>query len=112
MYASSASLSAAWGTLLARVSAVSRVDLDVIEHACPAPLDDLWARDDMGCVLMCGYPWALRPSRPNLLEAHRERSRTLESLLLTRFVEAAPSRFEVFLERQRAAKSAGYTVLA
>ena len=114
MYASSASLSAAWGTLLARVSAVSRVHLDVIEHACPAPLDDLWAHDDMGCVFMCGYPWALRPSRPNLLEAHRDPAlaSTLESLLLTRFVEAAPSRFEVFLERQRAAESPGYTVLA
>jgi len=69
MYAASASLSAAWGTLLARVSAASRVDLDVIEHAYPAPLDDLWARDDMGCVFMCGYPWALRSSRPRLLAA-------------------------------------------
>jgi hypothetical protein len=142
MYASSASLSAAWGTLLARVSAASRVDLDVIEHAYPAPLDDLWARDDMGCVFMCGYPWALRSSRPRLLaapapmpplvaspmidadmcarlkaallDAHRDPGlvSTLESLLLRRFVEATPSRFEVFLERRRAAESAGYTVLA
>jgi ABC-type phosphate/phosphonate transport system substrate-binding protein len=211
MYASSASLSAAWGTLLARVSAASRVDLEVIEHAYPAPLDDLWARDDMGCVFMCGYPWALRSSRPRLLavpvpsppryggrpvyftdfvvradsrfriledtfgarlaysiesshsgynaprhhllayrtavrviatteaapmpplvaspmidadmcarlkvallDAHRDPGlvSTLESLLLTRFLEATPSRYEVFLERQRAAESAGYTVLA
>jgi ABC-type phosphate/phosphonate transport system substrate-binding protein len=242
MYASSASLSAAWTTLLARVSAVSRVDLDVIEHAYPAPLDDLWARDDMGCVFMCGYPWALRSNRPRLLaapvpsptryggqpvyftdfvvradsrfrsledtfgarlaysiesshsgynaprhhllayrtaarptlyaetvgpvdsylldlwrrhlpevtaaarviatteaapmpplvaspmidadtcarltaallDAHRDPAlvSTLESLLLTRFVDAAPARFEVFLERQRAAESAGYPVLA
>jgi ABC-type phosphate/phosphonate transport system substrate-binding protein len=69
MYASSASLSAAWNNLLAWVSAVSGVDLEVIEHAYPAPLDDLWAREDMGCVFMCGYPWALRAERPRLLAA-------------------------------------------
>src|SRR5437763_7418667 len=33
----------------------------------PTPLDELWARDDMGCVFMCGYPWALRRDRPALL---------------------------------------------
>lgn len=69
MYASSASLAAAWGTLLAWVSAASGVDLEVIEHAYPAPLDDLWTREDMGCVFMCGYPWALRAERPRLLAA-------------------------------------------
>src|SRR6266536_1229138 len=67
MYASSASLSAAWNSLLAWVSAVSDVDLEVIEHPYPAPLDDLWQREDMGCVFMCGYPWALRRDRPVLL---------------------------------------------
>lgn len=69
MYASSASLAEAWRTLLTRVSVTSRVDLEVIEHASPAPLDELWARDDMGCVFMCGYPWALRRDRPRLLAA-------------------------------------------
>ena len=60
MYPSSPSLRAAWATLLASVSAASRIDLEVIDHAYPAPLDDLWAREDMGCVFMCGYPWARR----------------------------------------------------
>jgi ABC-type phosphate/phosphonate transport system substrate-binding protein len=69
MYASSPTLRAAWGTLLAWVAAASRVDLEVIDHAYPAPLDDLWAREDMGCVFMCGYPWALRAERPRLLAA-------------------------------------------
>jgi ABC-type phosphate/phosphonate transport system substrate-binding protein len=69
MYASSPSLAAAWGTLLAWVSAASRIDLEVIDHAYPARLDDLWAREDMGCVFMCGYPWALRADRPRLLAA-------------------------------------------
>jgi ABC-type phosphate/phosphonate transport system substrate-binding protein len=69
MYASSPSLAEAWRKLLTRVSATSRVDLEVIEHAYPAPLDELWEREDMGCVFMCGYPWALRRDRPRLLAA-------------------------------------------
>src|SRR5207237_1412117 len=35
----------------------------------PTNLDELWARQDMGCVFMCGYPWALRRDRPALLAA-------------------------------------------
>jgi len=67
MYGSSPTLSAAWGTLLARVSEASGVKLDVIEHAYPASLDELWEREDMGCVFMCGYPWVVRDHRPRLL---------------------------------------------
>jgi ABC-type phosphate/phosphonate transport system substrate-binding protein len=49
-----------------------------------------------------------------LLEAHRapELSTTLEALLLARFVAIQPAQFEVFLERERAAVSAGYPTLA
>jgi len=48
------------------------------------------------------------------LDAHRDPALTssLEALLLARFVDATPARFEVFLERHRAAESAGYPVLA
>jgi ABC-type phosphate/phosphonate transport system substrate-binding protein len=67
MYGSSPTMSRAWREFLTRISATSRVDLDIIEHAYPAPLDELWERPDMGCVFMCGYPWALRHDRPRLL---------------------------------------------
>ena len=69
MYASAPSLSAAWRRFLEWVTARSGVAMDVIEHAHPALLDDLWAREDMACVFMCGYPWALRERRPRLLAA-------------------------------------------
>ncbi len=62
-------MSHAWRALLTRVSETSGVGLEVIEHAYPAPLDELWERPDMGCVFMCGYPWALRRDRPRLLAA-------------------------------------------
>jgi hypothetical protein len=37
---------------------------------------------------------------------------TLDELLLAPFVRVKPSDFEVFLERQRAAETAGYPQLA
>ena len=53
MYSWSPSLASAWHRLLAWVGKTARVDLTIIE--------------DMGCVFMCGYPWALRRDPPALL---------------------------------------------
>jgi len=69
MYAWSPSLASAWQRLLEWVGKTARVDLAVIDQSGPTSLDELWARDDMGCVFMCGYPWALRRDRPALLAA-------------------------------------------
>ena len=69
MYAWSPSLAAAWQRLLDWVATAAGVDLAVIDQSGPTNLDELWARQDMGCVFMCGYPWALRRDRPALLAA-------------------------------------------
>ena len=69
MYAWSPTLAAAWRRLLEWTSARAGVSLDVMDAADPTPLDDLWRRDDLGCVFMCGYPWALRRDPPCLLAA-------------------------------------------
>ena len=70
MYSWSPSLLAAWRRLLEWVGERSGVRFDVLDPSAePASLDDLWARPDMACVFMCGYPWALRESRPHLLAA-------------------------------------------
>ena len=70
MYCGSPSLSAAWRRLLEWVGKRSGVPFDVLDPSAePATLDDLWARPDMACVFMCGYPWALRRERPHLLAA-------------------------------------------
>ena len=42
---------------------------EVLNLSDPVSLDDLWAREDLGCVFMCGYPWAMRAERPHLLAA-------------------------------------------
>ena len=70
MYSWSPSLLAAWRRLLQWVGERSGARFDVLDPSAePASLDDLWARPDMACVFMCGYPWALRESRPHLLAA-------------------------------------------
>jgi len=67
MYSWSASAAGAWHRLLGWVAKTAGVDLRLLDQSDPTPLDELWQRDDMGCVFMCGYPWALRSDRPGLL---------------------------------------------
>ena len=69
MYSWSPTLTAAWRRLLEWVAARAEAPLDVLELADPYPLEKLWARDDLGCVFMCGYPWAMLAERPHLLAA-------------------------------------------
>ena len=57
MYALNDSVGAAWRRLFEWVAADAEVSLDVIAHPPPHPLGDLWRRDDLGCALMCGFPW-------------------------------------------------------
>lgn len=68
MYEWSPSLTRAWGTLLEWVSRQSRANLELLDSRSTS-LDEIWARDDMACVFMCGYPWALSAARPALLAA-------------------------------------------
>jgi len=69
MYSWAPTLTAAWKRLLEWVSARAGNATQVLEIADPYPLEELWAREDLGCVFMCGYPWALRAERPHLLAA-------------------------------------------
>src|SRR2546422_11021009 len=69
MYSWSPTLTAAWRRLLEWVAARAGVEMKVLELADPYPLEELWARDDLGCVFMGGYSWALRADRPHLLAA-------------------------------------------
>ena len=56
MYSWSPSLAAAWHRLLGWVAGRAGVPMTVMDHADPMPLDELWARPDLGCAFMCGYP--------------------------------------------------------
>lgn len=59
MYAVTPEVEAAWAALIARVAADAGLRFAYEAYAAPRPLDALWARDDLGCVFMCGYPIAL-----------------------------------------------------
>lgn len=69
MYSPNAATAAAWRALLEWVVARAGVACAVIDYPAPQPLPELWARTDLGCVFMCGYPYARRRPRPVLLAA-------------------------------------------
>lgn len=73
MYSVERTTANAWRALLAWVAAQAEVPLAYAEHPPPAPLEALWRRPDLGCALMCGYPWATwsptRGPRPVIIGA-------------------------------------------
>ncbi|MBA5803715.1 phosphate/phosphite/phosphonate ABC transporter substrate-binding protein [Rhizobium changzhiense] len=71
MYNLSPRIRGLWDALFAQVSLLSGIELEIIAHAAPAPLSELWARPDMGAVFMCGYPFSRMPeaARPAVLAA-------------------------------------------
>ena len=62
MYAATPAIEDAWRALLAHVAEDAGVPLAYTPYPAPAPMDVLWARPDLGCALMCGYPIALKLS--------------------------------------------------
>jgi ABC-type phosphate/phosphonate transport system substrate-binding protein len=58
MYAINDAVATAWRRLFEWIAREADVPLDAVAHAAPLPLADLWLRPDLGCALMCGFPWA------------------------------------------------------
>jgi ABC-type phosphate/phosphonate transport system substrate-binding protein len=69
MYAVTPSVRDAWRTLFEWVSRRSGVPLTYVEHAAPAPLEELWSRDDLAAAFMCGYPFAVAKPQPLIVAA-------------------------------------------
>ena len=69
MYSATLSVQADWKALFSWVLARAGLPWQVIDYNAPAPLAELWARDDLGLVMMCGLPFAQRNARPTLLAA-------------------------------------------
>ena len=69
MYSATPELRSDWKTLLTWVLARARLDWPVIDYDPPAPLNALWARDDLGLAMICGQPFARRVPRPRLIAA-------------------------------------------
>ena len=60
MYSVTPAAEAEWESLLAHIARDAGVDLVYESYPAPHPLERLWARADLGAVLMCGFPVALR----------------------------------------------------
>jgi ABC-type phosphate/phosphonate transport system substrate-binding protein len=69
MYAINAQVAAAWRALLEWVIARANVRCEIIDYPPPQPLSALWAREDLGCAFMCGYPLARTTPAPVVLAA-------------------------------------------
>lgn len=59
MYAVSPDAEALWKDLITHVAKDAGTSFEYLTYAAPQPLENLWRRDDVGCVQMCGYPVAL-----------------------------------------------------
>ena len=69
MYSVTPECKAAWRTVLDWVLAHAGVDARYEDHDPPKLLADLWQRDDLACVMMCGLPYSLREPKPVILAA-------------------------------------------
>jgi ABC-type phosphate/phosphonate transport system substrate-binding protein len=69
MYSATPEAQAAWKRVLAWALARARLEWEIADYDAPAPLADLWARGDLGAVMMCGLPYSQRRPRPSLLAA-------------------------------------------
>jgi len=67
MYSVTAQSKAAWRRIFQWVSSRAGVQANFVEHEPPRLLSELWARDDLGLVMMCGLPFALRTPHPTIL---------------------------------------------
>jgi ABC-type phosphate/phosphonate transport system substrate-binding protein len=59
MYAVTPGVEALWRALLEHVTQEADVELSYLTYPAPQPLEKLWARSDLGAVLMCGFAVAL-----------------------------------------------------
>jgi ABC-type phosphate/phosphonate transport system substrate-binding protein len=64
MYGVSPEVTALWRELLSSIIATSGQRIEVLEHAAPAAIDELWGRADMAAVFMCGLPFARAEPQP------------------------------------------------
>src|ERR1700674_167141 len=69
MYSVSPEAATLWRRLLAAVIEHAGLDIALIEHTEPAPINELWQRPDKASVFMCGLPFSRSDPRPQLIAA-------------------------------------------
>lgn len=69
MYSVTPAAKQAWERILGWAANRAGLSWELYEHGAPAPLEALWSRADLGCVMMCGLPYSQRRPRPTLIAA-------------------------------------------
>jgi ABC-type phosphate/phosphonate transport system substrate-binding protein len=69
MYDVTPEVRAHWHALLRAAGGAADLAVECIDHAAPAPLTELWARDDLVLAFICGLPLAMRYPRLRPLAA-------------------------------------------
>jgi hypothetical protein len=69
MYSVSAEAAGLWRSLLTAVIEHAGLDIQLLEHTAPTPINELWQRPDKAAVFMCGLPYSRSDPRPELIAA-------------------------------------------
>jgi ABC-type phosphate/phosphonate transport system substrate-binding protein len=69
MYSVTPQVAALWRRLLASVFDGAETPVEIVDHAPPAPISELWKRPDKAAVFMCGLPYSLAVPQPTLVVA-------------------------------------------
>jgi ABC-type phosphate/phosphonate transport system substrate-binding protein len=69
MYSVSPEAAGLWRSLLAAVIEHASLDIQLLEHSHPEPIDELWLRRDLAGVFMCGLPYSRSLPRPEIIAA-------------------------------------------
>jgi ABC-type phosphate/phosphonate transport system substrate-binding protein len=69
MYSVTPPVAALWRSLLGAILSDTSVVIEIVDHAPPAPIAELWRRPDKAAVFMCGLPYSLATPRPELVVA-------------------------------------------
>jgi ABC-type phosphate/phosphonate transport system substrate-binding protein len=69
MYSVTPAAAAGWRAVIGWATREAGVPVEFVEHGPPKLLSELWARDDLGVVQMCGLPASLRKPSPTVLAA-------------------------------------------
>jgi ABC-type phosphate/phosphonate transport system substrate-binding protein len=95
MYSVNPGVRAAWRDLFAWLASESGVRLDIIDHAFPLPLSELWSRRDLACAFMCGLPFMRAADRPRPIAAPVPRGAPItdKAVYATRLIVRADSSF-------------------
>ena len=98
MYSVAPGAAASWRALFGWLADAAGRRLDIVDHLAPAPLELLWARDDLAAAFMCGWPFAREDAGRPIVAAPIPLSSPGRPVYRSHFIVRADSRFQTLAE--------------